>query len=100
LCPLAQPLKKAAIPAIKNATIPNKAEKLLALIDSPRLQLKEKQGYMKLRQQSAIRRQHAARRGLPPPSGKNAKRAGFMQNMFRPAPLSSNETVTAAEIDF
>jgi hypothetical protein len=42
LCPLAQPLIKAATPAIKNAITPNKAEKLLALIDSPKPAIERK----------------------------------------------------------
>jgi hypothetical protein len=42
LCPLAQPLRKAATPAIKNAITPNKAEKLLALIDSPKPAIERK----------------------------------------------------------
>jgi hypothetical protein len=42
LCPLAQPLIKAAIPATKNAITPHKAEKLLALIDSPKPAIERK----------------------------------------------------------
>jgi hypothetical protein len=50
---------------------------------------------MKLRQQSA-----RSQARLTPPAGKNAERAGFMQDMFRAAQFSSKDTVTEAEIDF
>jgi hypothetical protein len=65
-----------------------------------KLQLKESKGYMKLRQQSAISRQHAGGRSSPPLSGKNAERAALMQDMFSAAQFSSKDTVTEAEIDF
>lgn len=55
---------------------------------------------MKLRRQSAMSRQHAARRGSPPACQENAGRASLMQDMFQPAQFSSKETVTEAEIDF
>jgi len=46
LCPLAQPLKKPAAQTAKNAIPPKKALNPPALIESPRLQLKESKGYM------------------------------------------------------
>jgi len=55
---------------------------------------------MKLRQQSAISRQHAAKTRLVPAFWEERREADFMQDMFRPAQLSSKETVTEAEIVF
>jgi hypothetical protein len=86
LCPLAQPLKKAATPAIKNAITPNKAEKLLAFIDSPKPAIERKTRIHEIA--AAISNQPPARtqdEAPPPPAVENAERARFMQDIFQPA---------------
>jgi hypothetical protein len=64
------------------------------------LQLKESKGYMKLRQQSAMSRQHAARRGSPSACWKERREGQFHAGYVLAPQFNSKDTITEAEIDF